>query len=69
MFKKAFLVVEKSRRTLLYLEEDPRNIYVPWVGKEMCVGIISVLLSFRDLPISSLKILLAKTDIAMACSF
>lgn len=49
MFKKAFLVIEKSRRALLYLEEeDSRSIYVPWVGKEMCVGIISVLLLFRD---------------------
>lgn len=63
MFKKAFLVVEKSRRALLYLEEeDPRSIYVPWIGKEMCVGIISVLLPFRDWPITSLKILLEKTD-------
>lgn len=67
MFKKAFLMVEKLRRALLCLEEeDPRSICVPWVGKEMCVGIISALLPFRDSPISSLKILLQKTDIAMA---
>lgn len=66
MFKKAFLMVEKSRRALLYPEEeDPRSIYVPWIGKETCVGIISVLLPFRDWPITSLKILLEKTDIAM----
>lgn len=67
MFKKAFLVVEKSRRALLCLEEeDPRSIYVLWLEKEMCVGIISALLPFRDSPISSLKILLEETDIAMA---
>lgn len=35
-------------------------------GKDMSVGIISVLLPFRDCTIAFLKILLEKTDMAMA---
>lgn len=67
MSKKVFPMVEKSRRTSLYPEEvDPRSVYVPWVGKGMCVGIISVLLPFRDWSITFLNILLEKTDRAMA---